>query len=159
MDTNNHNREHDRDQDQDREQLKKSQDRGMNLHGKASEEDELVGKKGAVQPNQKKDEALPNSKSAKDLQDDDHRMDRRTNSGEVDGDKERNNNEKNPDLNRDIESRWLDIESDFRKRYPEVTDEDVRYRTGEFDNMTDRLAKRTNRNVGAITKEIKYWNH
>lgn len=64
----------------------------------------------------------------------------------------------NPDSNRDIESRWQDIESDYRRRYPNVTDEDVNYRQGEFDNMTDRLAKRTNRSRDQVNDEIRNWD-
>lgn len=63
-----------------------------------------------------------------------------------------------PLFSRDIESRWQDIESDYRRRYPDITDEDVDYREGEFDNMTDRLAKRTNRSRDQVNDEIQNWD-
>lgn len=58
----------------------------------------------------------------------------------------------------DVESRWNDIESDYRRRYPNITDDDVNYRQGEFDTMTDRIAKRTNRSREAVNDEIRNWN-
>ena len=177
MSTHKDNRENDRDKDQqnqdrdqklqnqdrdhqlqneDRDQLKRNQDRGMNLHGD-NEEDALLGHKGQAQQSQDSDPAFPKSKSPQELQDENHRMDRRTNDGEVDGSKKREHQSNNPDLKHDIESRWNDIESDYRKRHPSVTDEDVRYGAGEFDIMTDRLAKRTNRNRQDVNDEIKNW--
>lgn len=59
----------------------------------------------------------------------------------------------------DIESRWQDIESDYRKKHPGITDEDVNFRTGEFDNMTDRIAKRTNRSREDVDEEIRNWQN
>lgn len=58
---------------------------------------------------------------------------------------------------RNIESRWTDIESDYRKRYKNLTDNDVNYRDGDFDNMTDRTTKRTNRSREDVNDEIKNW--
>lgn len=60
---------------------------------------------------------------------------------------------------RDIESRWQDIESDYRKRYDNLTDEDVNYRDGDFDSMTNRIAKRTNRNQNDVNDEIQNWTN
>ena len=59
---------------------------------------------------------------------------------------------------RDVESRWNGIESDYRKKHPSVTNEDVDYRSGEFDNMTDRIAKRTNRNRNDVNGKIRNWD-
>lgn len=60
--------------------------------------------------------------------------------------------------NQDWQSRWTDIRSDYRKRYPSLTEEDVEYGDGDFDNMTDRIAKRTNRNFQNVQDEIRNWN-
>lgn len=58
----------------------------------------------------------------------------------------------------DLQSRWTDIESDYRKRYPSLTEEDIDYSDGDFDGMTDRIAKRTNRNYQDVQDEIRNWS-
>ncbi|MBJ7880035.1 hypothetical protein [Gelidibacter salicanalis] len=60
---------------------------------------------------------------------------------------------------RDIESKWTDIESDYRKRYTNLTDQDLNYRDWDFDNMTDRIAQRTNRSRDEVNDEIKNWKN
>lgn len=91
------------------------------------------------------------------LKDGNHRMNERLN--EVQG--EVSYNQTNPreleHPNSDNESLWKDIESDYRRRYPNVTDEDVNYKSGEFDAMTERIAKRTNRNREDVYNEIRDW--
>lgn len=59
--------------------------------------------------------------------------------------------------NSDLESQWNTIEKYYRRRHPNVTDEDVNYRSGEFESMTDRIAKRTNRSRDQVTDEIRNW--
>lgn len=58
----------------------------------------------------------------------------------------------------DLERKWNSISTDYRKRYPNITSEDVDYRQGEFDNMTERIAKRTNRSRQQVSQEIQDWN-
>ncbi|WP_299391998.1 hypothetical protein [uncultured Gelidibacter sp.] len=61
---------------------------------------------------------------------------------------------------RDIESRWMDIESDYRRRHTNLTDMDVNFREGEFHTLTDQIAKRTNRTQDEVVDEIINWpNH
>lgn len=170
MDTNKNQRENDRDQElqrdernqklqsQDRDQPKKSQDHGNNLHAKNSEEDALGGTYGEAKQSQTNDQSFPKSQNPENLQDEDHRMDRRTNDGEVDANINRENNGSDSDLNKDIENQWHRIESDYRRRYPNVTDDDVNYSSGEFDTMSERLAKRTNKNRDQVHDEIRNWN-
>lgn len=59
--------------------------------------------------------------------------------------------------NQDWQSQWPDIESDYRKRYPSLTEDDVDYSDGDFDSMSDRIAKRTNRNYQDVQNEIRNW--
>src|SRR5690554_6612134 len=59
--------------------------------------------------------------------------------------------------NQDWQSQWPDIESDYRDRYPSLTEEDVDYSDGDFDSMSDRIAKRTNRNYQDVQNEIRTW--
>jgi hypothetical protein len=60
-------------------------------------------------------------------------------------------------FNAELEGRWSTIQQDYRKHYPNITEEDVTYRTGEFDLMTEKIAKRTNRSRDQIADEIKNW--
>ncbi|WP_434036201.1 hypothetical protein [Formosa sp. 4Alg 33] len=61
------------------------------------------------------------------------------------------------DLN-DLQKKWNEIQNEYRKKYPSLTSEDVDYRSGEFDSMTDRLAQRTNRTRTDIQNEINDWD-
>lgn len=58
----------------------------------------------------------------------------------------------------ETERRWNNISKDYRRRYPNLTSEDVDYRQGEFDNMTDRIAQRTNRSREDVQNEIRNWD-
>ncbi|WP_299399614.1 hypothetical protein [uncultured Gelidibacter sp.] len=57
-----------------------------------------------------------------------------------------------------LEDRWLSINADYRKQYTTITDDDVSYRTGEFDMMTQKIARRTNRSRDQVLEEIKNWH-
>lgn len=58
-----------------------------------------------------------------------------------------------------MERRWENIRNQYRDRYPELNEDDVNYREGEFDTMTDRIAKRTNRSREQVQNEIRDWNN
>ena len=45
----------------------------------------------------------------------------------------------------------------YRERYPTLTEDDVTYRDGEFDDMTERVAQRTSRSRDQILYEIRDW--
>lgn len=60
-------------------------------------------------------------------------------------------------FNSSFEDRWTRIKNDYRKHYPSITDEDVSYRTGELDMMTQKIARRTNRSRDQVMDEIKNW--
>lgn len=62
-------------------------------------------------------------------------------------------NNSNPTL----EDRWSRIENDYRRQYPSITDSDVNYRTGEFDDMLHRIARRTNPIRKVIENDILNW--
>ena len=57
----------------------------------------------------------------------------------------------------DLETKWNDIAISYREKYPTLTEDDVDYRVGEFDSMTDRIAKRTNRRREDVLDEIRDW--
>ena len=58
----------------------------------------------------------------------------------------------------DLQKKWNEIQTEYRKQYPSLTSEDVDYRSGEFNSMTDRVAKRTNRSREEIRNEINDWD-
>ncbi|HUH26612.1 hypothetical protein [Gelidibacter sp.] len=57
-----------------------------------------------------------------------------------------------------LEGRWSNIQADYRKRNPNITDEDVDLEQGNFDNMIANIARRTNRSTKEIEKEIRDWD-
>lgn len=143
MNTNKNSREYGRDQEQqnqDRDHKNQNQNRGQDEQRKDHDRDQ---------------DKLGNPKR---LQDNDHRMDKRTNDVEMGDTFRQNKPQGSSTSNYDVESHWNDIKSDYRQRYPDVTDEDVNYKSGEFDNLTDRIAKRTNRNLEDVKNEIRDWD-
>jgi len=56
------------------------------------------------------------------------------------------------------EQQWGNIKKSYRQKYPNLTEEDVSYRSGEFDNMTQRVAQKTNRSRDQVNQEIDTWN-
>ncbi|MCK0125071.1 hypothetical protein MWU76_11725 [Gelidibacter sp. F2691] len=62
-----------------------------------------------------------------------------------------------PKYDSSFEDRWETIRKDYRKQYPTITDDDVNYRTGEFDMLTQNIARRTNRSREQVSEEIKNW--
>lgn len=143
MDIDKDNRHYDRDQElQNRDRDKENQ--------------ELDVKSGKNGSDQDKDEKITGNPER--LRDSAHRMDIRTNEvqGEVDYDQDRHPPNEEPHYQ--TESNWTDIKSDYRKRYPELTEEDLHYKSGEFKHMAARIAKRTNRTPEQVIKEIRDWN-
>lgn len=99
-------------------------------------------------------------------QDQHHRNQDRSGSFNNDNDRDRNQDrDRNHDQQQrsdynlgETERRWNEINTDYRRRYPNLTSEDVDFRQGEFDNMTDRIAQKTNRSRLEVQDEIKNWN-
>lgn len=60
-------------------------------------------------------------------------------------------------LDDQLEKKWKRIKPKYRDNYPSLTEEDVEYREGEFDDMTERIAQRTNRSREQILHEIRDW--
>ncbi|NNE77214.1 MAG: general stress protein CsbD [Pricia sp.] len=53
---------------------------------------------------------------------------------------------------------WGKMRISYQGRYPEVTDKDMDYRQGEFDDMIDRLAIRTGQSREDVEHEIRNWD-
>ncbi len=91
------------------------------------------------------------------LQNDAHKMNKRVNDVQGAVDYDQTARDAKDDDHNEIENRWKNISADYRRRYPNITEDDITYKSGEFDNMIDRIATRTNRDRDAISKEIKNW--
>lgn len=57
----------------------------------------------------------------------------------------------------ELESKWERIVNSYRKEYPTLLEADINYRVGEFDDMTQRIARRTNRTRESVQTEIQNW--
>ncbi|MBO3099000.1 hypothetical protein [Gelidibacter pelagius] len=57
-----------------------------------------------------------------------------------------------------LEGRWSNIQADYRKKNPSITDDDVNFKSGEFDHMIASIARRTKRSAEDIKNDIRNWN-
>lgn len=72
-------------------------------------------------------------------------------------DKHRENQYHSDDAD-DLERRWKKMGNTYRENYPALTDDDVNYKSGEFNKMTERIAKRTNRRREDVENDIRSWD-
>jgi len=56
-----------------------------------------------------------------------------------------------------LEGRWSNIQADYRKKYPELEDDDVNLVNNDFDAMVNRIARRTDRSHQDVKDDIKGW--
>ncbi|OBX21640.1 hypothetical protein LX77_01727 [Gelidibacter algens] len=56
-----------------------------------------------------------------------------------------------------MEKKWAIIREEYRRKYPSITDNDVDYLIGEFENMLGIIASRTARSRAEVSNEIRYW--
>lgn len=54
-----------------------------------------------------------------------------------------------------LEGRWSNIQADYRKKNPNITDEDL---NGDFDHAIASIARRTKRSSEDIKNDILNWN-
>lgn len=57
----------------------------------------------------------------------------------------------------DLEDKWYKIEGDYRNRYADLTDEDVRVKSGRFDETLERISRRRSKSRREIRSEIENW--
>ncbi|MDT7827584.1 hypothetical protein RQM65_02755 [Pricia sp. S334] len=57
----------------------------------------------------------------------------------------------------DLEDQWYEIEDEYRTRYSDITDEDVKVEPGRFDRTVDRIARRRGKTPNEIRDEIDNW--
>lgn len=56
-----------------------------------------------------------------------------------------------------LEGKWKQIKGQFKQKYGEVTNDDVTYAEGKFDDMLGRLQERTGKTKEQIKDEIDKW--
>jgi hypothetical protein len=57
----------------------------------------------------------------------------------------------------DLESKWFEIERDYRNRYTDLTDDDVRVNQGRFDETLERISRKRGKSRREIRSEIESW--
>lgn len=56
--------------------------------------------------------------------------------------------------NKRLMAEWKKIDSNFRERYPIITDEDVDLSSGDFEDLIDRIGERLNKSRSEVVNEI-----
>lgn len=54
-----------------------------------------------------------------------------------------------------LEGKWKKVKGKFKQKYAEVTDDDLTYSEGKFDEMLGRLQEKTSKTKEALKKEIE----
>ncbi|WP_373519513.1 hypothetical protein [Pricia sp.] len=57
----------------------------------------------------------------------------------------------------DMEDKWYEIEEDYRNRYSDITDDDVKVEPGRFDRTMERIGRRRGKSPGEVRDEIENW--
>ncbi|MAN58232.1 MAG: hypothetical protein CMC08_00170 [Flavobacteriaceae bacterium] len=71
----------------------------------------------------------------------------------------KNIDSRSPSFIEETEKNWKRIQNDYRKRHPSLNEEDTTYRSGEFEDMTERIAMKTNRTRMEVQAEINSWGY
>ena len=56
-----------------------------------------------------------------------------------------------------LEGKWKQIKGTFKQKYGELTDDDVTYSEGKFDEMLGRIQEKTGKKMDDLKKEINDW--
>ena len=56
-----------------------------------------------------------------------------------------------------IEGKWKQIRGEFKQKYGKLTDDDVTYSEGKFDEMLGLLQEKTGKSKEELKKEIDKW--
>ncbi len=61
-------------------------------------------------------------------------------------------------MNKDqLEGKWKQVKGEFKQKYGKVTDDDMMYQEGKFDEMVGRLQEKTGKTKEEIKNEIDSW--
>lgn len=56
-----------------------------------------------------------------------------------------------------LEGKWKQIKGEFKQKYGRLTDDDVTFAEGKFDEMLGRLQEKTGRSKEELKEEIDRW--
>lgn len=56
-----------------------------------------------------------------------------------------------------LKGKWNQIKGKFKQKYADVTDDDLKYSEGKFDEMLGRLQEKTGKRKEELKKEIDSW--
>jgi len=56
-----------------------------------------------------------------------------------------------------LKGKWNQVKGKFKQRYANVTDDDLTYSEGEFDEMLGRLQEKTGKRKEELKREIETW--
>lgn len=57
----------------------------------------------------------------------------------------------------ELEGKWNQVKGNFKQKYGEVTDQDLVYAEGKFDEMLGKLQEKTGKKKEELEKEIESW--
>ncbi len=61
-------------------------------------------------------------------------------------------------MNKDqLEGKWKQVKGKFKQKYGDLTDNDLTYSEGKFDEMLGRLQSKTGRKKEDLKREIEEW--
>jgi uncharacterized protein YjbJ (UPF0337 family) len=56
---------------------------------------------------------------------------------------------------KELEGKWNQVSGSFKQKYGNLTDDDVKYSEGKFDEMLGRLQEKTGKDKEQLRKEIE----
>lgn len=56
-----------------------------------------------------------------------------------------------------LKGKWNQVKGKFKQKYADVTDDDLKYSEGKFDEMLGRLQEKTGKRKEELKKEIDSW--
>ncbi|MCJ7466680.1 MAG: CsbD family protein [Maribacter sp.] len=56
-----------------------------------------------------------------------------------------------------LEGKWKQVKGKFKQKYGELTDNDLTYSKGKFDEMLGRLQEKTGKQKQQLKEEIENW--
>lgn len=59
--------------------------------------------------------------------------------------------------NDQLEGNWKQVKGKVKQKYGDVTDDDLTYAEGKFDDMLGKLQEKTGKTVEDLKKEISEW--
>ena len=57
----------------------------------------------------------------------------------------------------ELEGKWNQVKGKFKQKYGDLTDDDVTFAEGKFDEMLGRIQEKTGKTKGELREEIEEW--